>query len=155
MSATSRTKGATAEREVAALLLEELGIRLTRRLEQYQRGGCDLTVHPDENGPVADRLRRLAIEVKRHREASPGLVDRWWQQAVAQAETVLKAPVLAYRADRCPWRFIVPLAELNPDLPALDGSTSYTAELSLPGFAALVRETARVNGCAIAAQALL
>lgn len=142
MSAKSRTKGSSGERELAALLFDELGVRLHRRLEQYQRGGCDLAVHPEEAGPVADRLRRLAIEVKRHREASQGLVDRWWQQAVTQAEASGKVPALAYRADRCPWRLVVPLAELHPDLPALDGSTAYTAELSVLGFAALVRETA-------------
>jgi Holliday junction resolvase len=140
MSAASRTKGASAERELAALLLDELGIRLHRRLEQCQRGGCGLAVHPDEAGPVADRLRRLAIEVKRHREATPGLIDRWWRQAVTQAEADGKVPVLAYRADRCPWRVVVPLAEVDPYLPTLTDDATYTAELSLLAFAAVVRE---------------
>ena len=142
MGKASRTKGASAERELSALLFDELGIRLQRRVGQCRDGGCDLEVHPEERGPIAARLARFSIEVKRHATASPHLIERWWQQAVEQAKATYRIPVLAYRADRLSWRFVVPLTEINPSLPALSETTDYTAELSSVGFCALVREGA-------------
>ena len=135
-----RTKGASAERELAAAIGAELGVRLVRNLEQPRDGGRDLDVHPEEAGAVADVLRCWAIEVKRHARATPALLRAWWQQTQAQAAAVSRLPALAYRADRGPWRVVVPLAELRPDLPSWHG-WDWTAELSLPGFCALVRET--------------
>ena len=140
MGSHSRNKGASAERELARLIYGELGVHMQRRVAQCRDGGCDLEPHPDEAGPIAEALRRLAIEVKRHSTASPHLIERWWQQAVEQAKATYRIPVLAYRADRLSWRFVVPLTEINPSLPALSETTDYTAELSVLGFCALVRE---------------
>ncbi len=78
MSKLSRNKGAGAERELAAVILDELGVRLLRRLEQTRSGGYDLDVHPDETGPVAAQIRRYALEVKRHTKALPAQVRSWW-----------------------------------------------------------------------------
>lgn len=139
MSVNSRTKGSGAERELARALTDELGVRLVRNLEQPRGGGHDLDPHPDEAGPVADELRRWAIEVKRHARATPALVAAWWIQTQAQAARVSKLPALAYRVDRGPWRVILPLSALRAELPRWQG-IDWTAVVSLPAFCALVRE---------------
>jgi hypothetical protein len=140
MSGTkSRTKGAVGEREFAAALHEHLGIKLVRRLRQYQSGGCDLEVSDDDTGPVAASLGRYGIEVKRHAKATPGLLASWWAQAEGQGQASGKVPVLAYREDWGQWRVVVPLRAIHPDFPAGPG-LDLTADLSVPGFAAVVRE---------------
>ncbi|WP_295457504.1 restriction endonuclease [uncultured Thiodictyon sp.] len=137
-----RTKGATAERELAALIFDELGVKLVRNLDQSRRGGHDLIVTDDETGPVAASLARYALEVKRHAATPPGSVRAWWGQAESQAARVGLVPALAYRADRGAWRFVLPLVELRPDLTRAPG-IEYTADLSLPAFCAVVREGTR------------
>lgn len=139
MSKTQRTKGASGERELCAAIRDELGVRLVRNLEQSRRGGFDLVPADDETGPVATALARLAIEVKRHAQAPPGSIASWWRQAETQASAAGLVPCLAYRADRQPWRFVLPLASVHPDLPPA-GGLAFTADLSLIGFAAIVRE---------------
>ena len=139
MSKMQRTNAATAERELAGLLHDELGVRLVRNLDQSRRGGHDLIVTDDASGPVAASLARLAIEVKRHATAPLGSGRAWWSQVESQAARVGLVPALAYRADRGAWRFVLPLAELRPDLTRAAG-VEYTADLSLPGFCAMVRE---------------
>lgn len=142
MSGTkSRTKGASAERELAAELHDLLGVRLSRRLRQYQAGGCDLQVDEGQSGEVADLLRRCAIEVKRHATATQGQVAGWWTQAVAQAQAQGAIPVLAYREDRQEWRVVLPLAALLSGAPD-DWGPQSTVELSLWGFAVWARECA-------------
>jgi hypothetical protein len=138
----SRRKGSNAELELARLIFDELGIRLQRKLEQVRSGGWDLELHPDESGPVAEQLGRYAIECKRAATASPATVAGWWRQAVAQAAAAYRTPCLAYRQDRQGWLFVVPLQELNRDMPmAAADSLDYCATLTLRGWAALVRES--------------
>lgn len=139
MSRMQRTKGAGAERELCGLIRDELGVRLVRNLEQSRRGGHDLIVADDETGPVAVALARFALEVKRHSQASPGTIAAWWRQAEEQGIRAGLVPALAYRADRLPWRFVLPLVELRPDLTRA-GGIDFTANLSLPAFCAVVRE---------------
>lgn len=124
----SRTKGQAGERELARLLRDELGINATRNLVQSRDGGCDLL-----------GVDGAAIEVKRAQSASRGMLSAWWQQAERQAHACFRLPVLAYRVDRQPWRFLVPLSAVYRDGGPWDG-IDYTAELSLVAFAALVRE---------------
>lgn len=137
----SREKGVGAERELARLLYDHLGVRMVRNLEQSRRGGHDLIQDPDASGAVASWLASHAVEVKRHAQATPALVRAWWAQTEAQSEAAGLVPVLAYRADRGAWRFVLPLAELRTDLTRAPG-VEFTAELSLTGFCALVREGA-------------
>lgn len=136
----SRNKGSAAERELAGLIHAETGIMLVRNLEQSRRGGHDLTLHPDANGPVAAWLARFAIEVKRHHRATPALLRSWWAQTCEQAERCGLRPCLAYRGDRASWRLALPLCCLRPELPSWDHRIEYTAELPLPAFCALARE---------------
>jgi hypothetical protein len=121
----SRRKGSSAELELAHLIRDELGIRLQRRVGQSRSGGHDLDIHPDEHGPVAAQLARYAIECKRAAKVSPRLVVGWWRQAVAQAAAAYRVPCLAYRQDRQGWSFVVPLQELNRDMPAPTAEMDY------------------------------
>ena len=139
MPINSRNKGSNAERELAARIHEHLGIRLIRNLEQSRAGGHDLVLAEGETGPVAAALARYAIEAKRHARATPALLAGWWKQAQGQAAEAGLIPALAYRADRAPWRVVLPLSELRPDLPPWPG-VEFTADLSLPAWCALVRE---------------
>lgn len=94
-----RAKGASGERELAALLIEwadSLGMALEvkRNLEQVRGGGHDL---------VGLECYGMAVEVKRVEALA--LVN-WWDQAVRQAKQAGGLiPVLAWRQNRKPWRF--------------------------------------------------
>jgi len=138
----SRAKGASAEREFAGLIQDWVGVRLIRNLEQTRSGGHDLIVHPDETGDAADAFRQLAIECKRYQTATGGNIQKWWSQALTQAEQTGLIPILAYRADRAAWRVVVPLALLNPAL-SQSRQLDYTATLSIEGFCHAVSESAR------------
>ena len=129
----SRQKGAGAEREFAGLVHDWSGVRLIRNLEQTRSGGHDLIVHPDEVGSVADAFRKLAIECKRYQTATDAQIQKWWAQAVLQADQAGLKPVLAYRANRSPWRVVVPLVHVNPSL-SQNSQLTYTATLSIEGF---------------------
>lgn len=139
MSRMQRTKGATGEREVCRAIHDQLGVRLIRNLEGPRSGGYDLIVHPEDDGPTADALRRFAPEVKRHARATAGQLAQWWSQATEQASRAGLIPVLLYRADRADWRVLVPLSVLRPELRAWEG-IEWTADLSLLGFASVIRE---------------
>ncbi|WP_156925473.1 putative PDDEXK endonuclease [Thioalkalivibrio paradoxus] len=127
----SRTKGAAGERELRRLLEAELGPGISRNLSQTRDGGHDLT----GVGP-------FAIEVKRYKRATASMLAAWWTQAEAQAESAGLRPALAWREDRAPWRVLVRLADVRPGLGPWPG-IEWTAAVTLPAFAALVRETGR------------
>ncbi len=135
----SRTKGAGAEREVAGIIQEYAGVKLVRNLEQTRSGGHDLIVHSDESGCVADAFRTLAIECKRYSSVTPGLIKRWWLQAVAQAEPLQLHPVLIYRADRQDWQAVAPLNLINPSLTNSNGF-EYTATITIPALCHVIRD---------------
>ena len=88
----SRTKGATAERELFRLIGQALDIKVERNLLQTREGGADTSIGC------------WAIEVKRQERYS---FEEWWAQAVEQAFKSNKRPMLAYRKSRQPWRFRV------------------------------------------------
>jgi len=105
MSALSRTKGASGERELARLLTELSGRPITRRVRQHA-GDSDLL-----------GLDPWCIESKRARAAPLALIAReWWPQAVAQASAHGGVPLLCYRADRAPWRAVWPAWVHLPEL---------------------------------------
>jgi hypothetical protein len=141
MPINSRTKGAQAERELAAALFDLTGIRLIRNLEQTRNGGHDLLMPEDASGPAAEALALLALEIKRYAAIKPALIAQWWQQTQTQADRAGLWPALAFRGDRQPWRIRLPLAAILPGWPHWAGET-WTAELSLEGFCGLIRENA-------------
>lgn len=102
MGAMQRRKGATAERELFGLLSDELGTVVKRNLSQTRGGGADTLDVPG-----------WAIEVKRQEAES---ISAWWKQALEQAESSGRKPILFYRASRQPWRAVVDLAELAPSI---------------------------------------
>lgn len=85
-----RRKGAAAEREVLKLLGEELGVALTRNLQQTREGGADCLA-----------VRGFAIEIKRQESLSR---PAWWRQAIDQAHRVGAEPMLLYRRSREAWQ---------------------------------------------------
>lgn len=125
MGASSRNKGAAGERELIRAIEEWTGIRLERNLSQAFGGGHDLI-----------GLDHWAIECKRYREITYGDKAEFWRQAVEQANKVRKVPAVCFRADRQPWRVLVPYPT---DLYRLE-DFNRSAEVSLELFCGLITE---------------
>lgn len=89
----ARNKGAAAERELASMLSNELGVVVKRKLGQAREGGDDIQI---------DHYR---LEVKRRERLS---IDEWTRQIEAAAEPG-EWPVVVYRRSGQPWRAIVPI----------------------------------------------
>lgn len=124
MSAMSRRKGQSGERELANLLSAELGMPLARMLGQERDGGADI------------HLGRARIQVKRCERLDVG---KWWQQANADAftEDYTYVPVLAYRQSRRPWRFRMHFDDV---LSEMDGVCAGLVELDMEAFVWVARE---------------
>ena len=99
MSKASRDKGASGEREVCALLSEELGINAQRQLDQSRDGGCDIFIN------VAGKS--CAIEVKRQERSKPLEYLRQLQAVEADLHMVL------WRPSRTNWIGILPWETLS------------------------------------------
>ena len=92
MSAMSRTKGQSGERELAALLTHVTGHDVRRRVRQHD-GDSDLEGVPG-----------WSIECKRYATAKHGnIYGMWWPQALAQAQATGEQAVLLYRQDHGHW----------------------------------------------------
>ena len=137
MGKLSRDKGAGGEREFRRLFSELVGVQVERNLCQTRDGGKHGDTEP---------LGNWSIEIKRAAKAE---ISKGWIQAGEQAGRD-KIPALAYRVDRHDWRVIVPLHVFDGicgPFSGLDNNGTYfsplvwTAEISLPAFAALVRES--------------
>lgn len=90
----ARSKGANGEREAADWLQQNLKLEFKpeRNLEQVRSGGYDL------NG-----LEPLCFEIKR----CEAIAKRaWWVQAKT-ATVPGQYPVVMYRKNRQPWRFLI------------------------------------------------
>lgn len=128
MGAMSRNKGKDGERELAAILRDELGADITRNLVQARDGGCDLI-----------GVDGWAVECKRVHEATEAYLRAWWVQTEMQASAAGTRPVLAFREDRGTWQVVVRLCDIAPDIPAWAGM-AWTARIGLQAWCALVRE---------------
>jgi Holliday junction resolvase len=92
----SRNKGARGEREVFALLNEQLGQEhFKRNLTQTRAGGCD--------AETSQRASIFSMEVKRGEQLN---LRSAIQQAIDQAKPG-QLPVLAYRRNGEAWRFLI------------------------------------------------
>ena len=98
----SRNKGATAEREVAKIIYEELGVSLRRDLEQYRSADHGDLITEDPSWP-------FCIEVKRY-AAGAGMQKPWWAQVKTASKTTGRVPVLFYRYNNKPWRVVMELS---------------------------------------------
>lgn len=122
-----RTKGASGEREIAALIRDLTGWEVTRRCRQHD-GDSDLVGIPG-----------WSAESKRHKAAGRAEIASWWRQAVAQATTL--APVLFYRLDRAEWRAVWPLAvHLTDQRADMWEGYEWTVTGSVAAWAAVARE---------------
>jgi hypothetical protein len=92
--ARSRNKGQVGERELCKLLSDELGVLVTRNVDQARKGGADCL-----------ELQGFTVEIKRQeRLARP----TWWAQAVRQAEAHgTGEPIVFYRRSREPWQALI------------------------------------------------
>lgn len=100
MGARERRRGASAERELAAILADHLGVPVKRNLGQARDSGDDITIG------------RLRIEVKRcERLAIPA-----WTRQVEAAAGPDDIPLVAYRQDGEPWRVVIRLEDILPML---------------------------------------
>lgn len=99
-----RGKGAEGEREFCRWLQNtlDLGYLPTRDLEQVRSGGADVTC-----------LRPFLFEVKR----CEALAQRtWWLQVMRAARAVPGSiPVVCFRQNRQPWRFLLSATYLGLD----------------------------------------
>ena len=100
MTAMQRRKGASAERELFALLSDLLGCVVRRNIGQARAGGADGLDVPG-----------WAIECKRCERLE---LVAWWAQATRQAEAAGRKPALFYRQSRRPWQAVLDAAELAP-----------------------------------------
>jgi len=132
MARKSQNKGASGEREVINLLNERLNTSLERNPYRQQKEAG----HYDVVG-----LDWLALEVKRYKTASQAQVNGWFTEAIMQAHAD-QLPVLAYRADRQDWRFVVPFNFLQHGFGGYPCRNQYDhepVELHLRGFCALLK----------------
>jgi Holliday junction resolvase len=98
--ADSRNKGASFEREVAKLLLLELGITFKRDLRQYQEADHGDLIPDNPAFP-------FELELKRYADGPISGTNKWWQQVTTAANKTGKRPALIYRYDRQPIRCVV------------------------------------------------
>lgn len=91
MSKASREKGKRGEREVAAVLTKILGRPIGRQLGQERDGGADI------------KTKLFAFQVKRCERLN---LPAWIEQAVQEAGST-HIPVVAYRQNEKPWRYLV------------------------------------------------
>lgn len=103
----SRRKGATGELELHKILAEELvkeeHIQRTG-LMQAGGGGFDLVI------PY------LGIEVKRRaKPVTYADIGNFWTQVQEQTELIDVVGILAFRADRQPWQFVLPAMLVEPE----------------------------------------
>ena len=91
----SRNKGANGEREAARWLTDKFNLErlLIRNLEQTRSGGHDL------NG-----FQPFAFEIKRSQTLDK---RNWWLQAVNSCTQEYNIPIVMYRQNNNPWRFLV------------------------------------------------
>jgi len=91
-----RSKGAGGERELCRWLQDTLGLQRTpeRNLDQVRNGGADVC----EVSPFLFEVKRCEAVSKR----------AWWVQVMKAArQTPGSIPVVAYRQNRKPWRFLI------------------------------------------------
>jgi hypothetical protein len=101
MGRSQRRKGANGERELCALLSDELGRVVQRRLGQAREGGADVLDLPP-----------FVLEVKRRGRigSTSGSPHRWMDQAI-KATPRGHVPVVAFRADGEQWLVAFRLAD--------------------------------------------
>ena len=94
-----RQKGAAAEREIAKLLFDELGMTFKRDLEQYRAA--------DHGDLICDEPFPFVIEVKRYKTGCAAQ-PAWWDQVCSAAQVRHKLPLLVYKYNHQQWKWRMP-----------------------------------------------
>ena len=94
-----RQKGAAAEREIAKLLFDELGMTFKRDLEQYRAA--------DHGDLICDEPFPFVIEVKRYKTGCAPQ-PAWWDQVCAAAKSAGLLPMLVYKYNHQAWKWRMP-----------------------------------------------
>lgn len=130
MGAFSRNKGARAERELCAMLRDNLGGDYSRNLVQYQQA---------QQGDIAQLVGPYLVECKAHNTLS---LRPWWQQAVTAAAKHPDSPqpCVAYKVARKGWRFLVPIPQAWDSGQQWGKEIQYAMDLAPDGFFFMVRE---------------
>jgi Holliday junction resolvase len=128
--AFSRNKGARAERELCAMLRDNLGGAYCRNLKQYQKS---------QEGDIEQLVGPYLIESKAHATLS---LKPWWQQIITAAAKHPEKPVpcLAYKVARKGWKFVVPIPQAWSTGKCWAREFQYTMTLEPDGFFLIVRE---------------
>lgn len=94
MANRAQTKGKKGEQEAMKFLLDVLPITdiPSANMVRLRSIGDDL------------ELLHFSIEVKRRESLD---VPAWWRQCVVNADKKCKEPVLMFRQNRKPWRFVI------------------------------------------------
>ena len=92
----NRQKGAAGEREIAAILTEELGIPVKRILGQARDSGSDISTPP------------YRWEIKRRKAGN--IAYQWMEQATVSLLPG-ERPIVAFRSDGKKWMVVMPLEE--------------------------------------------
>lgn len=126
---SSKRKGAKGEREACEILSQALGFEIKRKLGAARSGGVD-----------SEDLPGWAIEIKRVEKAH---IQSWWRQAIEQAAEIGRKPMLMYRASFEPWKIMVRLYDLSPQV--YKDHRSETTVISVEAFAVLWHATKKVS----------
>ena len=94
-----RQKGAAAEREIAKLLFDELGMTFKRDLEQYRAA--------DHGDLICDEPFPFVVEVKRYKTGCAPQ-PAWWDQVCAAAKSAGLLPLLVYKYNHQQWKWRMP-----------------------------------------------
>ena len=128
-----RHKGAAFEREVAGLLLDELGIKFKREIEQYRQSDLGDLRPVDSDFP-------FVIECKRYADGYLAK-DSWWDQACSAARAAGLLPSLIYRFDRRPIICRVPVAAFVVMSGGKDDyGWQYNADVTFEAYCMIARE---------------
>lgn len=136
MPINSKAKGANGERALKQFFYDELGLYLTRNLDQTAKGGYDFDLRESEEKNALIKVP-FAFECKRDEKLS---TQAMWKQACSQTDKVCFVPVVIYKRNYKPWKAIMPECVLSradgPYCPEFE----YTIEVQLPLLIKICRE---------------
>ena len=127
MSAKSRNKGSSFERQIAQELFLLTGISFKRNLEQTREAAHGDLVADNPAWPFSCELKRRAAGIS--------CLTAWKEQATRAAALTGKTACVIFKFDRQPIRVAVPLAALVAGADAEEW-----AEVTLEAFAFVARE---------------
>jgi Holliday junction resolvase len=132
----SKQKGSNGERALKSKFYDELGFYLVRNLSQAAKGGYDASVRKfdDQDAPV---VIPFAIEFKRDEKMT---TEKMWQQAITQTTQTCNIPVVIYKRNYKPWKFIMALDAIRLKS---DGNFTAPFEQTVEMYDALFFDVAR------------